>query len=545
MLQDALSLHQQGRLREAEKLYTRALKAAPDNFDAFHLLGLIKAQSGQLGEAHRLMSAAIRINPNVPDVLINFANVLHGLKRHDEALASLDKALALRPDDLDALLYRGNALNALNRTNEALSCFDTVLARNPGHRDALLNRGVAHGILGHNEQALRDFDTLLARAPRDAEALYNRGTALLELGRYDDALQALDQALAFSPRHVGAWNNRGRALQAMNRHEEAIASFDKALAVDRTYGDAHFNAALSLLTIGNPQRGFAEYEWRWKRTGMTDARQGYRGRLWLGEFPVDRRTILLSAEQGLGDTIQFVRYASVLARMGAQVILEVQPELKELLSGIGGVTSCHAHGDTLPPYELYCPLGSLPFALKTEPSTIPADIPYLHASEAKLAKWRPVIDALPGRRIALAWAGHARHVNDRNRSIALKLLEPLIACEGVSFISIQRELRGDDAMTLAGFGIRDFGPELTDMTETAAVLALADLSISVDTSVVHLAGAMGLEAWVLLPGVPDWRWTLTDKRSPWYPQLRLFRQQEPGDWPSAIVKVRDALRATG
>lgn len=542
-LQEALRLHQQGHLRDAEKLYARALKAAPDNFDALHLLGLIKAQSGQLGEAHRLMSAALKINPNVPDVLINFANVLHGLKRDDEALACLDKALAIRPADPEALLYRGNALNALNRTSEALPCFDAVLSRNPGHPEALLNRGVACAALGRHDQALADFDAFLARAPKDAEALYNRGTALIELGRYADALVALDHSLSSSPQHLRAWNNRGRALQALNRHEEALASFDKAIAVDRSYGDAHFNAALSLLTLGNFQRGFAEYEWRWKRTGMTDGRRGYRGRLWLGEFPLDRRTILLSAEQGLGDTIQFVRYAPVLARMGAQVILEVQPELKDLLSAIDGVSSCHRRGEVLPAYDVHCPMGSLPLALKTEPSTILAEIPYLHASEAQLAKWRPAIEAIPGKRIALSWAGHARHANDRNRSIALNLLEPLIKCEGVSFISIQRERRGDDAAMLAKFGVRDFGPELTDMTDTAAVLALSNLLISVDTSVAHLAGAMGKETWLMLPFAPDWRWTLTNERSPWYPQLRLFRQHMSGDWPSVIATVRDALRA--
>ena len=542
ILQDALSLHQQGRLREAEKLYMRALKAAPDNFDALHLLGLINAQNGQMGEAYRLMSAALRINPNVPDVLINFANVLHGLKRDDEALATIDKALALRPGDPDALLHRGNALIALNRPNDALPCFDAVLARDAGHRDALLNRGVARATLGHHEQALADFDAFLARMPSDAEALYNRGTALIELGRYAEALFAFDKVLAAAPQHLRAWTNRGRALQALNRHEEAIASFDKALAIDKNYGDAHFNAALSLLALGNFRRGFADYEWRWKRTGMTDARRGYRGRLWLGEYPIDRRTILLLAEQGLGDTIQFIRYAPLLAQMGANVVLEVQPELKALLSTVSGVASCHARGETLPAFDVYCPLGSLPLALKTETSSVPATLPYVRTDDAQIAKWRPALEGLPGKRVALTWAGHARHANDRNRSIDLKLLEPLFKCEGISFVSIQRDLRGDDAARLAQFGITDFGPRLADMTDTAAVLALTDLLVSVDTSVVHLAGAMGREAWVMLPFMPDWRWTLTNERSPWYPTMRLFRQRAPGDWPNVIATVRDALR---
>jgi len=542
ILNDALSLHQQGRLREAEKLYMRALKAAPDNFDALHLLGLINAQNGQMGEAYRLMSAALRINPNVPDVLINFANVLHGLKRDDEALASIDKALVLRPSDPDALLHRGNALIALNRPNDALPCFDAVLARDAGHRDALLNRGVARATLGLHEQALTDFDAILARMPSDAEALYNRGTALIELGRNAEALFAFDKVLAAAPQHLRAWTNRGRALQALNRHEEAITSFDKALAIDKNYGDAHFNAALSLLALGNFRRGFADYEWRWKRTGMTDARRGYRGRLWLGEYPIDRRTILLLAEQGLGDTIQFIRYAPLLAQMGANVVLEVQPELKALLSTVSGVASCHARGETLPAFDVYCPLGSLPLALKTETSSVPATLPYVRTDDAQIAKWRPALEALPGKRGALTWAGHARHANDRNRSIDLKLLEPLFKCEGISFVSIQRDLRGEDATRLAQFGITDFGPRLADMTDTAAVLALADLLISVDTSVVHLAGAMGREAWVMLPFMPDWRWTLTNERSPWYPTMRLFRQRAPGDWPNVIATVRDALR---
>jgi tetratricopeptide (TPR) repeat protein len=542
-LQEALSLHQQGRLRDAEKLYARALKAAPNNFDALHLLGLIKAQSGQMGEAHRLMAAALKINPNAPDALVNFANVLHALKRDGEALTHLDKALALRPGDQEALLYRGNALNALDRPEDAIACYDAVLARNPAHGDALLNRGTARARLGRHADALADFDAVLTRVPHHVEALYNRGTALLELERPDAALAAFDAAVAAAPKHIGAWTNRGRALQALNRHAEAVASFEKAIAVDKNVADTHSNMALSLLTLGQLSRGFAEYEWRWKRTGMSDARRNYRGRPWLGEFPIGQRTILLAAEQGLGDSIQFVRYVPLLARSGAKVVLEVQPELKALLAGVAGVASYHARGETLPAYDVYCPLGSLPLAFKTEPATIPADIPYLRADETHLAKWRPIIEALPGKRVALAWAGHAKHPNDRNRSIALAQLEPLFALDGISFVSVQRDLRGDDAAILARQkSVTHIGDKLNDMADTAAVLALADLTIAVDTSVIHLAGAMGREAWVMLPFSPDWRWTLTGDHSPWYPRMRLFRQAKPGDWSSVIVSLRDALR---
>lgn len=541
-MQDAVALHQQGRLREAEKLYARVLKAAPDQFDALHLLGLAKAQGGQMGEAHRLISGALKLNPKMPDAWVNLANVLHALKRDTEALDCLDKALALRPGDANALQSRGNALLALGRPQEALACFDEVLARNPRHGEARLNRGSALAGLGRTAPALADFDTALALMPGHPAALYNRGNALAALGRYDEALAAFDRALAAAPGHGNAWNNRGRALQALDRHAEAVASFDKAIELHKDNADAHFNRALSLLTLGDLARGFEQYEWRWQRSGMRDTRRGYGKPLWLGEYPLARKTILLHAEQGLGDTIQFARYAPRLARAGATVVLEVQPELKNLLAGVEGVASCHARGDQLPAYDVHCPLGSLPLAFKTEPASIPADIPYLRADQGRLAQWRARIDDLPGKRITIAWAGNASHANDRNRSIDLKLLEPLLALEGTSFLSIQRELRGDDAETLARLSnVRHLGGEFADMADTAAIAALTDLTISVDTSVVHLAGALGRPVWVMLPFAPDWRWTLSGGNCPWYPQARLFRQPALGDWPGAIAALRAEL----
>jgi tetratricopeptide (TPR) repeat protein len=541
-LQDAVNLHQRGQLREAEKLSARVLKAAPQNFDALHLLGLAKAQSGQFGEAYRLMSAALKIETRSPDAWINFANVLHALKRHDEALAALDKALALRPGYAEALSKRGNTLLALGRAPDALPCFDTVLAQQPRHLDALINRGSAHATLGQLRKALADFDAALALAPGHPDALYNRGTALLDLARVDEARTAFEAVIAGAPNHALAWNNKGRALQMRNRHAEAVDCFQRAIAIDKTYADAHFNSALSLLLLGEFSRGFAEYEWRWKRSGMSDARSRYRGRLWLGEYPLARKTLLLHAEQGLGDTIQFARYVPLLAATGAKVVLEVQPPLKDLFATLHGATSVCARGETLPAYDVHCPIGSLPFAMKTEPATIPADIPYLRADEARIAKWRPALQDLAGNRVALVWAGNPAHVNDRNRSIDFKLLEPLLAVEGVSFVSLQRDLRAGEKNALdAHADVRQLGDELVDFADTAAVLALSDLLIAVDTAAVHLTGAMGRPAWVMLPFVPDWRWTLADETSPWYPQLRLFRQSTPGDWPTVIAQVRDAL----
>jgi hypothetical protein len=275
---------------------------------------------------------------------------------------------------------------------------------------------------------------------------------------------------------------------------------------------------------------------------MEGARRSFGKPLWLGEYPLGARTILLHAEQGLGDTIQFARYVPTLARAGAKVVLEVQPELKPLLGALEGAASCHARGEPLPAFDVHCPLGSLPLAMKTDADSVPANIPYLQANEASLAKWRPRIEALPGKRVAIAWAGHARHANDRNRSMTLDLLAPLFAIGGVSFISIQRDLRESDAATLARHpNIMHVGDDLADMADTAAVTGLADLTLAVDTSVVHLAGSMGRDVWVMLPFSPDWRWTRDGARSPWYPRTRLFRQPSIGDWKSVVATIGDAL----
>jgi tetratricopeptide (TPR) repeat protein len=541
-MQQAVALHQQGQLREAEKLYARVLKAAPQTFDALHLLGLAKAQGGQMGEAYRLMSAALKINPAAADALLNLANVLHALKRDAEALDCLDKALALKPGDANALLNRGNALLTLSRAQEALASFQDLLKRDPRHVDALLGRGVALAALGRMPEALADFNACLALAPAHPAAHYNRGNALFDLGRYQDAVAAFDRALTAMPNHVKAWNNRGRALQALACDAEAAESFNRALSVEKSYADAHFNLALALLSLGDLRRGFAEYEWRWKRSGMSDSRRGYNKPLWLGEFPLGRKTILLHAEQGLGDSIQFARYASLLARGGARVVLEVQPELKSLFASLEGIVACHARGDALPAYDVHCPLASLPLALKTEPDKIPTAIPYLRADASRLAQWRARLEALPGKRVALAWAGNLNQANDRNRSIDLKLLEPLLTTAGISFVSIQRDLRDGDAALLARHAnVTSLGGELMDLADTAAVVSLADLTLSVDTAVVHLAGSLGVPAWVMLTFAPDWRWVQAGERNGWYPQMRMFRQPALGAWPSVVAAVRAEL----
>ena len=544
---EAVTLQRQGKLRDAEKVFTRVLKAAPDHFDALNLLGTVKAQLGRMGEAHRLLSAAVKINPRAAGAWANLGQVLHVLKRNDEALESLDKARALDPADLAILNQHANALLSAGRAEQALAEFQELLARAPPHPETRLNCGIAYATLGRHQEAVAEFDAALAAMPFHPGVHYNRGLALYELGRYAAALGAHDSALASAPEHAGAWLHRGRALAALNRLDEAVKSYGKARAAGKDHPDIQFSEALALLTLGDYRAGFEKYEARWRRSGMP-APQSRRGPLWLGDYPLARKTVLLHAEQGLGDTIQFARYVPLLAPTGAKIVLEVQGELTALMARLDGGAKIIARGEAPPPFDVHCPLGSLPLALRTEPGSVPAQIPYLSADDASLAKWSARIGALARPRIAIAWSGNPSHYNDRNRSLAFVRLAPLFAHAaaqaggGAEFISIQRDVRDEDAPGLAAeTRVTHVGANLDNFTDTAAVIALSDLVISADTAVAHLAGAMGRPLWVLIPFAPDWRWTLSGEASPWYPTARLFRQAAAGDWDGVIARVAAEL----
>jgi tetratricopeptide (TPR) repeat protein len=538
MFAAAVDLFRQGRLDEAERIGGRILKMLPDNYEALHLLGVVKLQRGHAAAALQLIEAALKVNPRGADALSNRAAALVSLGRDSEALASFDQSLAIAPDDPTTLNGRGLLLLKLEQPAQALAIFDRIAALAPDHFGTRINRGNALAMLGRLDEALAQYDALLVAHPAHAELHFNRGHALASLGRHEDAIAAYDQAVGSRPGYLKAHLNRGVALQALNRHQEAIVSFENVLTIDRGHSDAAHNAALSRLTLGDYQAGFQLHETRFARSGMPARRRGFGKPLWLGEFPLHRKTILLHAEQGLGDTIQFARYAPVLARQGGKVVLEVPAELVTLLGRLEGVAYVVARGAPLPAFDLHCPVGSLPLALATEVATIPAAIPYLAASDERVAQWRTRLAGLPSPRIAIAWSGRAGHPNDRNRSLALARLAPLLALERASFISVQRELSDADAVTLADIPrITAVGADLRDFDDTAAVLALADLVIAVDTAVAHLAGAMGRPTWILLPFSPDWRWMLGRDDSPWYPTARLYRQPAPGDWDSVIARV--------
>jgi tetratricopeptide (TPR) repeat protein len=540
-INEAATCFRQGKLDQAEKICTRLLKARPDLFDALHILGLVKLHSGKAGAALSHLEAALKLDPTSAQAMSNLAMTLAALGRDAEALATLDKALTIEPDAVEILNGRGIVLTKLNRPEDALAAFERAIALEPRFLGARANRANTLAALKRLDEAVKEFDAILALQPANAETHFNRGTALARLGRSEDALAAFDRALALRPGYPKALINRASALHALNRYQEMLASADEVLGRDKSNADAHHNRALALLATGDYKRGFAELEWRWQRTGMPPRRRLGKP-LWLGEYPLGRKTILLHAEQGLGDTIQFARYAPLLARMGARVVLEAPAALQPLLARLDGVAAVVAGGAPLPVFDVQCPLGSLPLALKTDLAMVPADIPYLKASPDRVAKWRAQIETLTSPRIAIAWSGNPSHVNDRNRSIALERLARLFANERLSFVSVQRELRDGDAEVLARSPrVMHVGDALEDFDDTAAVLALADLVISVDTSVVHLAGALGRPLWVLVPFSPDWRWGLSGETSLWYPAARLFRQPTLGEWESVIARVNEEL----
>ncbi|HVY59094.1 MAG TPA: tetratricopeptide repeat protein [Xanthobacteraceae bacterium] len=539
---EALTLHRQGRLAEAEQRYMRILTGNPRDFDALHLLGVLKLQRGDAEEALRLVGAAIAIDPRSADALSNYAAVLQALGRKADALASYERALAIDPNHIDALYNRGLALQESERFAEALACYDAVLVRRPDHVHALNNRGVALHRLGRNDEALAAFDRALAVAPDFVEALSNRGNLLQDCDRDEEALASLDKALAIEPDHLGALTNRGSALVRLGRPADAVRSLEAALAIRPDFAEARLNCAIAQLMLGDFRAGWANYEWRTRTRRLSALARPFDRPQWDGTQAVAGRTILLHAEQGLGDTIHFVRYAPLLVQRGAKVLLEVQAPLVPLLAGLQGVVHVFPRGEALPDFDLHSPLMSLPHAFRTELATIPAEVPYLSAPPVHIEMWRERLGRTAAPRVGLAWLGSAHHRDDRNRSIALERLAPLLATPGIRYVSLQKELRPGDRERLAALPqIDPLGETFGDFADTAAVVAQLDLIISVDTAVAHLAGAMAKPVWILLPAYPDFRWLLGREDSPWYRTARLFRQPRLGDWESVISCLGEAL----
>jgi tetratricopeptide (TPR) repeat protein len=578
-LADGIALHRQGRLVEAERVYQDVLRQTPDDFDALHFLGVIALQTGRLDAGIELIAQSIALNPTNAAAHNNLGNGLLALNRHAEAVASYDKAIAQRtgfaetyysrgnalmalhqpqaavasydaaiarkPDHANAYHRRGAALHELSRPEAAVESFDKAIALQPDHADAYYHRGNAFRALHRHAEALVSFDRAIALQPDYADAYCNRGNALRDLSRPEEAIASYDRAAELRPDFAAAYSNRGLALQELNRHEAAIESYDKAIALQPDFAGAWWNQSLCRLAMGDFQRGWEMHEWRWK-AWLADQQPELPGPPWLGQSPIEGKTILVVAEQGLGDSLQFCRYVPLLAAR-ATVVLLVPRALVRLLAGLQGVARIVALGDPLPAFDAWTPMLSLPLAFRTTLASIPSSMPYLSADPQRSAVWRQRLAAFPGLKVGLVWAGSPRHdqpalrATDLRRSITLQHYAPLAAISGLCLVSLQK---GEAAAQTPppGMVLHDRTAELNDFADTAALVDALDLVISVDTSVVHLAGALGRPVWILNRYDQCWRWLRDRTDSPWYPSARLFRQPTPGDWPSTIDAVARALR---
>jgi tetratricopeptide (TPR) repeat protein len=578
-----VALHQQGRFAEAELIYRDVLQQDPKSFEAMHLLGVIALQTRKTQQAVELIGKAIALNPAIPtahcnlgsaltalqrhaDALESFdkaialkadladahgnrAAALNALKRYDLALASCDRALTLKPDYAEAHNNRAHALNALKRHREAIASCDQAIALRPDYPEAHNNRGNALNALARHTDAVASYDKAIAFAPKYAEAYNNRGNALYHLGRAEDAAASYELAIAIRPDYAEAYNNRGNALSLLKRCEPALASFDRAIALKPDYAEAFFNKGVLLLMMGRFADGWPLYEWRTNKANPIAARD-YTQPQWLGEADLAGKTILLTEEQGLGDTIQFCRYAPLVAQRGARVILEVPPQLTRLAAGLTGIAQAVETGRPLPAFDLHCPLLSLPLAFKTELATIPAAIPYLKADAGQSKIWKDRLGAKTKLRVGLVWSGGIRpnqpvSVNQR-RNIPLAKFA-VLKHPDVAFYSLQKGQPGESELAELTHNRWD-GPDIVDLTsaigdfsDTAAFIDNLDLVITVDTAAAHLAGALGKPVWILNRFDTDWRWLLDRTDSPWYPTAKLYRQDKAGDWDSVLQRVKTDL----
>jgi len=456
-------------------------------------------------------------------------------------MACYQRALQIRPDYAEAWNNAGLVHAEQHRPDQAIECVRRALAIRPDYAEALQNIGTQYEAKGLLDEALASYRRAVELKPGFATAYNNIGNALLGKGDLDGSMAAYRKALELNPDFTDAFSNLGNLLQTLGRLDEAINSYESALRLSPDSPDAKWNKAFALLLKGDYAEGWKLAESRWLFDDPTRVRRRFSQPLWLGEEPVEGRSILLHHEQGLGDTLQMLRYAPLLAARGARVFVLVPPALVALARAVPGVDRVMTEGDEAPRFDLHCPFMSLPLAFGTMVASVPASVPYLFAADPLVEAWRERLGAPAGRRIGLVWSGSSSHKNDRNRSIPLPLLQPLLAADA-EFISLQKEYRPEDAAFMRQSGrIRDFAEGLSDFAQTAALIAALDLVISVDTSVAHLAGGMGKPVWLLLPFAPDYRWMLERADSPWYPTMRLWRQARHGDWTPVIAAVTTAL----
>jgi Tfp pilus assembly protein PilF len=467
--------------------------------------------------------------------LLPEAIAFHSARRLDDAERAYRRILAVQPDHAHVHYLLGHLLNETNRLDESIEHQQRASLLRPGVVEYKIELGRMLGLAGRFDEAVDAYRGAIALRPDLGEPHNNLANALQNLGRYEEAIASYTRALAAQPSYPEALNNLGCALKDTFQWQQAIANFRRAIELRPEYPEAHWNLATALLSVGDLRAGWPHYEWR--SHFATAPPRDFACPLWRGE-PLGGRRILLHAEQGFGDTIQFVRFARHVAGRGGRIVLECQPQLVRLLKCLSEVETIAAQGEALPAFEVHCPLLSLPLALNIGTDDLLGAVPYLRADCNDVDRWAKRLAGDRARlKVGLAWAGSPVHVNDRNRSIPVEQFNALGGFSNVSFYSLQM---GAPAAP-AGLAFTDLTAEMNDFAETAALIMNLDLVIAVDTAVAHLAGALGKPTWVLLPTPGDFRWLLEREDSPWYPAMRLFRQRAQGDWSDSLERVRVAL----
>jgi tetratricopeptide (TPR) repeat protein len=510
--------------------------------------GLICLHQGMLSEAEGCFRQALRLHYAFPDVHYHLGYTLSCQGKLEEASASYREAVRLRPDFAEAHSNLGLTLLNLKRAPEAeASCRQAVRLR-PESAEVHINLGVVLLSLARLDDAFESLQRAVQLKPGCAQAHNHLGRALQRLGRLEEAATRLREAVRLHPNHAEAITNLGHVLAGLGQSEEALACFGHALRLQPDYAEAHWYTALVRLRQGDFERGLADYEWRWRLRdfGSTPPSSFAPKRRWNGS-QLAGRTILLYAEQGLGDTIQFIRYARLLKALEGTVIVALQRPLLRLLARCPGIDQLVAEGDPLPPHDVHAPLLSVPYHLRTRLDTIPAGVPYLWADPMLVERWRHALAGLPGFKIGIAWQGNRQFSGDLQRSISLLEFAPLAAVPGVQLVSLQRGSGSDQLWTVAEqWPVTDLGRRLDEeagpFMDTAAVMKNLDLVVTSDTSIPHLAGALGVPVWVALAKVPDWRFLLEREDSPWYPTMRLFRQEKRGEWGPVFQRIAQAVR---
>ncbi len=531
-----------GDYRQAEQLFRLVLNSDPRHVGALHGLGLVAFSAGNHDLAVTCLHQAVSLKPDHADALYHLGNVLWVQGKLNQAADSFRQALTFNPNLTNALNNLGGVLLQQGRPAEALTCLENALRLQPDDAEAHHNRGTVLVELGRLEEAAAAYRQAVRIQPGYAEAHNNLANVLRQLGRLDEATANVREALRLQPNYADAFNNLGNFLADQRKMAEAEAAYREAVRCDPSHAWIHQNLGTHLLLVGKFEEGWQEYEWRLKTREF--AVYPLPQPRWDGSR-LDGKTVLFHAEQGLGDTVHFIRYAPLVQERGGRVVVVCPGLLIPLLARSPGVDQLVTAGALLPSFDVQAPLASLPGIFGTNAATIPADVPYIFADPSLVQRWRQEVSTAIGFNVGIAWRGSSRHKKDRERSVNLETLAPLAAVPGVRLFSLQVG-PGREELAAPGnrFDVTDLGgrfdPE--SFADVAAVMQSLALVITVDSALAHVAGALGTPVWVALPFSPDWRWLLEREDNPWYPTMRLFRQSQAGRWPEVFERMAEELR---